>query len=78
MPSGGVAPAPPYCFKSSNIQCWAWTAATGTLWVLFDNGAEYHYFGVAPLEIEMFQRAESPGKFLHKNIRPNRAYTRVA
>jgi hypothetical protein len=48
-----------------------------TLEVEFKNGQLYHYFGVSQELYQELLNAESVGKFLNTNIKPERAYTRV-
>lgn len=68
----------PHCFKSSHLLGWAWDPRSGTLWVLFKSLWEYHYFGVSPEDVVGLQRAESPGTYLQRVIRPRYAAARVA
>jgi KTSC domain len=43
----------------------------------FQSGGTYKYHGVGPDEYEAFCRAESKGKYFHRNIRGRYPFVRV-
>ena len=52
-------------------------ASEWTLGVKFMNGSEYHYRDV-PIDVyNSFLNSDSKGKFLHYEIKPNYAVTRI-
>ena len=55
--------------KSSNIEAVGYEPGTRTLIVKFKNGGTYHYSECLPEHYEGLIGAESPGGFLHKNIK---------
>jgi hypothetical protein len=57
--------------KSSNIAEVGYDPASQALEVQFKNGGVFQYEGVPPQEVVNLHGAESIGKYLHSNIRPN-------
>lgn len=49
-----------------------------TLAVAFRNGGVYHYHGVSAEQYAQLLAAESAGSYLHKQIKPNHKFTRIA
>lgn len=63
--------------KSSHIQGIAYDAATSTLYVQFNSGAEYKYADVPEADYEAFVAAASPGQYFHDSIRDSYTATRI-
>lgn len=60
----------PLCKCESNqIAGFGYDAASQTLAVSFKRGGLYHYTGVPADVFAEMQAADSPGSFLHKNIK---------
>lgn len=55
--------------KSSNIEGAHYDEASKTLTVKFKSGGQYSYGGVVKEHYDGLLKAESPGGYLHKNIR---------
>ena len=55
--------------ESSQIHSLGYDAETQTLAVQFHKGGVYHYEGVSPQTFEAMHAHESPGSYLHENIR---------
>lgn len=66
------------CGASSNLTALSYDADNKELEVTFKNGAVYVYDGVAEDRFEAFRSADSLGKYLNANIRPNYACRRLA
>jgi hypothetical protein len=47
------------------------------LWVYFHNKTVYKYLDVPKIVYEKFMKAESLGKFLNSEIKPNYKYERI-
>ena len=54
---------------SSQIQSLGYDAETQTMAVQFHKGGVYHYSGVSPQTFEAMHAHESPGSYLHQNIK---------
>lgn len=61
--------------ESSNIDSVA--HADGTLFVKFKNGSEYKYTGVPVARYEALLAAESKGKYLNSEVKPNYPFERI-
>jgi len=59
---------------SSQIQSLGYDAETQTMAVHFVRGGIYHYFGVSPQTFEAMHAHESPGTYLHQNIKGKYKY----
>lgn len=62
---------------SSNIAAIGYDAESTTLEVEFLDGSVYQYFDVPEAVYEDFAAAESPGGFLHAEIRGEYRYARI-
>jgi hypothetical protein len=56
---------------SSNIEAVGHEPKTNTLFVLFKQGGYYSYQPVTDVGYSQLLSAESPGKYLHQNIKGN-------
>ena len=63
--------------KSSNIKGGHYNEDTQTLTIEFHNGGRYSYGGVVKSHWDAMQKAESPGSYLHKNIRGRFNHTKL-
>lgn len=64
--------------SSSTVSAVGYDETSNTLGVRFNNGSEYHYFGVPQDVFESLRSASSVGQFLDQNIKkPGYAYARV-
>ena len=59
---------------SSHLHSAEYDAESRILTVRFQNGAVGNYLHVPPEKWEGFQKAESKGKYLHAEIKPNHHY----
>lgn len=62
---------------SSNVAAIGYDLDSATLEVEFHNGSVYQYFDVPAIVHVEFMQAESPGRFLHAQIRGVYRYARV-
>ncbi|GJQ22146.1 MAG: hypothetical protein HBSIN02_25010 [Bacteroidia bacterium] len=62
---------------SSTVASVGYDPATLTLEVEFTNGTIYQYFDVPEMEYQNLVGAESVGKHLNNNIKPNYRYTKT-
>lgn len=63
---------------SSNVKSWDWKPENGgTLEIRYHNGSEYHYTGCPATHGHALHRAESPGSYLHENVKGKYQYRRV-
>lgn len=62
---------------SSNVAAIGYDLDSATLEVEFHNGSVYQYFDVPAVVHAEFMQAESPGRFLHAQIRGVYRYARV-
>ena len=54
--------------QSSMLAAVGYHPQSGTLVVLFNSGRAYEYYGVPIEDYEGLMRAESKGRFMHRNI----------
>jgi len=54
---------------SSQVMSMGYDAETQTMAVQFSRGGVYHYEGVSPQTFEAMHAHESPGTYLHQNIK---------
>jgi lysyl-tRNA synthetase class 2 len=62
---------------SSNIQKFTYEENFNELWVYFNNRTVYKYLDVPKDVYERFLKAESLGKFLNSDIKPNYKYEKI-
>lgn len=62
---------------SGNIKGAVYDADTQTLKVEFFNGGSYSYSGVDGDKALEFERSDSPGKFLHSNIKGQHLHSKI-
>ena len=68
-----------YSVTSSSISEVGYDTRSNTLAVRFQNGSEYHYFGVPASEFHALRSAPSVGTYLNTRIKPSGyAYTKVS
>jgi len=58
-------------YKSSNILASTYSPVTNLLEIIFSNGTRYAYKDVRATDYMRFETAESQGKVLNANIKPN-------
>jgi hypothetical protein len=63
--------------SSSNIKAATYDEDTQTLRVQFFNGGTYQYDGVSGDKALAFERADSPGKFLHANLKGEHVASKI-
>lgn len=63
--------------QSSSVASAGYDAAARMLEVEFRNGGVYQYLGVPSDEYDEFMEAESKGRFLNTEIKPNHRYRRL-
>lgn len=64
--------------SSSSISEVGYDESSSTLAVRFQNGSEYHYFGVPESEFQALRLAASVGTYLNTQIKPaGYAYAKV-
>jgi ABC-type ATPase with predicted acetyltransferase domain len=63
--------------KSSNIEEVGYDPGSQVLEVKFKNGGVFQYQGVSAKEVVGLHEAESVGKYLHTNIKPNHECRKV-
>lgn len=63
--------------KSSTIEGVHFDPATGTMTVQFKSGHTYHYAGCKQSHHDELCAAESPGRWLHKNIKGQFAHRKA-
>jgi hypothetical protein len=64
--------------QSSNIKGAVYSADDQTLTVQFHNGGTYSYSGFDADKADAFERADSPGNFLHTQIKGQHVHTKIA
>ena len=62
---------------SSNIQKFTYEENFNELWVYFNNRTVYKYLDVPKEVYENFLKADSLGKFLNSDIKPNYKYEKI-
>ncbi|MCI0470087.1 MAG: KTSC domain-containing protein [Candidatus Aminicenantes bacterium] len=63
---------------SSNVESIGYDESSQILRVRFLNGTTYDYKNVPPMEFEQLKIAHSIGAYLHRNIKNNYPYEKVA
>ena len=63
--------------ESTNIKSIGYNEVKVILEIEFLNGSIYNYFKVKPKTFKEIMKAESKGKYFHKNIREKYEYLRV-
>jgi lysyl-tRNA synthetase class 2 len=63
--------------ESSAVRRIEYDAAARTLFVIFDDGDQYAYFGVGPELYEAFLAAESKGRFFQAQVRDRFVHHRI-
>lgn len=62
---------------SSNVESVGYDDDSFTLEIVFRNGSIYQYFDVPRSVYDMMLQADSPGRFLHEQIRGVYRYARI-
>lgn len=63
--------------QSSNIKSAVYDADTQTLTVQFQKGGTYSYAGFDADKASAFEQADSPGSFLHAQIKGQHQHTKI-